>query len=197
MTDDRSMPPALPAVLRRQAWIDDHAVDVEGGRTPFDAGPALLSLAPREFRRIVIEGRRTSGRDFDRLAEASGLLGGHDGPFEVEMATEGLHAFLTVVGIDWETDITQRKLDLAKAAYARLVANSATTFWAVVDLAPDGTEAGRKRFVGDYAEIDATRWFRALPPSEGCSRVLLDVQDGVARERDRLGPDRAPSTPTP
>lgn len=185
--------PTLPATLRRQAWIGDHAVDVDGGRIAFDAGPALLSLAPRELRHLVLQARRTSGRDFDRLAEAAGLLAGHDGPFEVEMANEALHAFLAAVGVDWETGITQRKLDLAKAAYARLVEATARSYWAVADLGPDGVERERKRFLGEYAEIDAIRWFRALPPRDGWSKVLLEVADGVERERDRAGPEARPA----
>jgi hypothetical protein len=89
---DRTGPPAsvldiceailrceVPAVFIPQAWVFQHAIEIDGGRVEFNAAPYLAQLCFQQIQELFA---RTSP-DLDFLAERHGLTVGHSGPFDV------------------------------------------------------------------------------------------------------------------
>lgn len=69
----------VPAVFVPQAWIRDHAVEIDG-RAVFNAVPELIKLDFESVSRIV-----AAGEDLDFLSDGLAARTGHAGPFEVKL----------------------------------------------------------------------------------------------------------------
>lgn len=94
-----------------QAWINDNAVDIDGGQD-VDVTPDVLRLA-----RSDLDGLH-SLRDYrdssDALVERHLATIGHDGPFTVEVVDAVAKAF----GVDSLGDITEAMVDDAASRAA-------------------------------------------------------------------------------
>ena len=90
----------LPATLIRQAWLNDHAYEIDDGRTIFDAGPALLSLSLESFERLMLD-QVLGHHDNDALAHNTPSSGveDHGGPFEVEVYSADTRRLMDRLGL--------------------------------------------------------------------------------------------------
>lgn len=88
-----------------EAWINDHAQEIDGA-TDFDATLPILSMDAEAVRSL-----EDNQYESDELARAAGLLEDHDGPFRVEIEA-GLCAFFNVVS---PSEITDEHLGRARA----------------------------------------------------------------------------------
>lgn len=73
----------LPATLRRQAWVNDYAVDIDDGDVHFNAMANLVKMDLREVQEMFAR-----GVDFDELANGLPEREAHSGPFEVDVCEE-------------------------------------------------------------------------------------------------------------
>lgn len=69
----------LNATFRPQIWVNDYAVDVEGGAVKFDATTAFLRLSLDE-----IKAYKEHNYSSDELSAGLTERHEHDGPFEVD-----------------------------------------------------------------------------------------------------------------
>ena len=70
----------IPATFRRQAWVNDYAVDIDDGEVHFNAMANLIKMDLREVQEMFAR-----GVDFDVLANRLPERENHNGPFEVDV----------------------------------------------------------------------------------------------------------------
>lgn len=70
----------IPATLRRQAIIDDHAVDIDDGEVHFNAMAKIIKMDLETVQEMFAR-----GVDFDELANGLPEREAHNGPFEVNV----------------------------------------------------------------------------------------------------------------
>lgn len=102
--------PRIIAVLVRQAWIDDHACEIDGGRSDHDVTDKILSMTAIGIQNLVDDQEET-----DDLIEHD-----HDGPFAVEVE----NAITKFFGVDLVDGVTGDMIYNARiVAYGQAVSD--------------------------------------------------------------------------
>jgi hypothetical protein len=103
------MKPRIIATFRPQAWINDHAVDIDG-KVEFDATEKFLSLSSE-----TIASFKFNNYDSDVFAEDLPQWIDHQGPFEVDLELS-VDDFFSVHGLD-RNQLTKAQLDKLRVEY--------------------------------------------------------------------------------
>lgn len=87
----------LFATFRPQAWVNDHAVDIDGA-SRIDVTNKVLELSADEIRALP------DSPDNDFLAEGTAELNAHSGPYEVDVDAADLQSFFGLADLDLLTE---------------------------------------------------------------------------------------------
>lgn len=172
--------PDLTATFQPQQWIDDHALP-SGPVVVFGAGVALLSMSAYDLRRFDQEVRRRSGRDLDQLAVVAGVIGDHNGPFEVRMELSDYLGWLDAVGFDPSdmAHLNDQRLEEVRQRYGvkayvssgmELVASTKIGDWRLGEEVDDHLSDAQKRL-----------WQVRLYRSGNALSMEFDAPDGTKR----------------